>query len=164
MVTSSVESVQVPLWIVHRNTLAPYPKLLTPELGLLGVVIVPLPLTKLHVALPAVAVFPASVAVLVSQKLWLGPALAVVGVSDRVIATASAASVQVPLWIVHRNTLAPYPKLLTPELGLLGVVIVPLPLTKLHVPLPAVAVFPASVAVLVSQKLWLGPALAVVGV
>src|SRR5438477_6979334 len=81
MVTSSVESVQVPLWIVHRNTLAPYPKLLTPELGLLGVVIVPLPLTKLHVPLPAVAVFPASVAVLVSQKLWFGPALAVVGLA-----------------------------------------------------------------------------------
>src|SRR5438445_2284636 len=115
MDTFEVESAQVPLWIVHRNTLAPYPKPLTPELGLLGVVIVPLPLTKLHVPVPTVAVFPASVAVQVSQKLWFGQALAVVGVCERVIVTSPVESVQVPLWIVHRNTLAPYPKPLTPD-------------------------------------------------
>src|SRR5437870_12957964 len=98
MDTFEVESAQVPLWIVHRNTLAPYPKLLTPELGLLGVVIVPLPLTKLHVPVPTVAVFPASVAVLVRPEERLVRELAVVGGWERVIVTSSVESVEVPLW------------------------------------------------------------------
>ena len=40
-------------------------------------------------------------------------------------------------------------------------VIVPAPLTNVHVPVPIVAVFPANVAV-VPQTVWFGPALAVV--
>ena len=41
-------------------------------------------------------------------------------------------------------------------------VIVPVPLTNDHNPLPTVAVFPASVA-FVPQTVWLGPAVATVG-
>src|SRR6266567_8861803 len=76
MVTSEVESVQVPLWIVQRKTFAPNPRPVTPDVGLLGVVIVPVPLTSVHVPVPTVGLLPARVAVLVSQKAWSAPALA----------------------------------------------------------------------------------------
>ena len=64
--------------------------------------------------------------------------------------------------IVQRNVLAPTPNPVTPELGELGAVIVPLPLTKLQMPVPTVGVFPANVVVAVHND-WSGPALAVVG-
>ena len=50
-----------------------------------------------------------------------------------------------------------------PEVGLLAVVTVPpAPLMMLHAPVPTVAVFAASVA-LIAQSVWSGPAFAVVG-
>src|SRR5205809_260431 len=94
MVTSSLDGVQVPLLIVQRNTLAPYPKPVTPLVGLLGVVTVPLPLTKLHVPVPTVGALPAIVAVLVSQKLWFGPALAVVGLVSAVTTVGAEVELQ----------------------------------------------------------------------
>src|SRR6266849_5184659 len=97
MVTSEVESVQVPLWIVQRKTFAPKPRAVTPEFGLLGVVIVALPLTSVHVPVPTVGLLPARVAVLVSQKAWSVPAAAVVGVRSRVMVTSLVESEQVPL-------------------------------------------------------------------
>ena len=75
------------------------------------------------------------------------PALAVVGLSDLLIVTSSELELQGAFAIVHRNTLFPTPKFVTPDVGLFGEVIVPLPLTNVHVPVPTVAVFPANVAV-----------------
>ena len=55
--------------------------------------------------------------------------------------------------MVHRNLLGPIPRPVTPEVGELGEVIAPVPLTKVHVPTAgATAVFPAKVAVLVGRQ------------
>ena len=54
---------------------------------------------------------------------------------------------QGPLVIAQRNTLVPTLKPVTPELGLFGSVTVPLPLTKVQVPVPTVGELPAKVAV-----------------
>ena len=62
MITSFVEGAQVPLLIVQRNVLAPTPRAVTVLVGLAGVVIVPLPLTKVQRPLPLTAVLPANVA------------------------------------------------------------------------------------------------------
>ena len=83
MITSSVEGGHVPLVIVHRNVLEPTTNPVTPEVGELGVVIVPVPLTKLHMPVPIAGVFPANVAVAVHND-WSGPALAVVGAASTV--------------------------------------------------------------------------------
>ena len=48
------------------------------------------------------------------------------------------------LW--DRDTLAPNPNPVTVDVGEEGVVMVPVPLTSVHVPVPTVAVFPAKVA------------------
>jgi hypothetical protein len=47
--------------------------------------------------------------------------------------------------MVHINTFAPTPNPVTVDVGDVGVVIVPAPLTNVHVPVPVVAVFPANV-------------------
>ncbi len=64
--------------------------------------------------------------------------------------------------IVHWNVFAPTPSAVTPLVGEEAVVIVPAPLTKVQVPAPETAVFPASVAVVV-HTVWSAPALAAVG-
>lgn len=51
------------------------------------------------------------------------------------------------LLIVQRNTISPLPKLVTLVLGFVGDVIVPVPLTNVHNPVPVVGVLPAKVAV-----------------
>ena len=48
--------------------------------------------------------------------------------------------------MVHINTFAPAPNPVTADEGEEGVVIVPAPLTNVHVPVPTAAVFPARVA------------------
>ena len=54
--------------------------------------------------------------------------------------------------IVHSKIFGPTPNPVTPEVGDVGEVIVPAPLTSVHNPVPVVGVFPASVAV-VAQTL-----------
>lgn len=89
--------------------------------------------------------------------------MAVVGTASLVMVTSDVEAAHTPLLIVQRKALAPTPKPVTPDVGELGVVIVPVPLTNVQAPVPTVAVLPAKVAV-VAQTVWLGPALAVVGV
>ena len=72
--------------------------------------------------------------------------MATVGAAVLVMITVSAEGAQVPLLIVQRNVLAPTPRPVTVLVGLAGVAIVPVPLTKLQTPLPLTAVLPASVA------------------
>ena len=64
MVTSSVEEVHGALAMVHLNTELVPVMPLTVALGLLIPVIIPVPLTRLHVPVPTIAVFPDKVAVL----------------------------------------------------------------------------------------------------
>ena len=61
MITSSVDEVHPPLAIVHLNVFAPTPNPVTPDVALVGVVIVAVPETTVHVPVPIVAVLPASV-------------------------------------------------------------------------------------------------------
>src|SRR5437773_11582673 len=68
------ESAQAPLVIFHLKTFAPVPKPVTVVVGLVGVVIVPLPLTSDQVPEPTEGVFVAMVAV--AHTVWLGPAFA----------------------------------------------------------------------------------------
>ncbi len=152
IVTSSNEAAQGGFAIVHRKTFAPVPRPVIPEVGLLGDVIVPEPLISVHVPVPAAAVLPASVAVLLTQKDWSLPALATVGTSDLVMVTSSKVAVHGEFAIVQRKTFAPTPRPVIPEVGLFGVVIAPVPLISVQVPIPAVAVLPPNVAV-VAQTL-----------
>ena len=71
------------------------------------------------------------------------------GVLSRVITTSSCESAQRPFNNVQRKVFGPTPKPVTPEVGLVGVVIVPVPLTRVQVPPPVVGVLPAKVAVVV---------------
>ena len=62
------------------------------------------------------------------------------------ITTSLLDAVHTPLVIVQRNVFAPTPRPVTVLVGLVGVVIVPVPLTKVQTPLPLTAVLPARVA------------------
>jgi hypothetical protein len=164
-ITSSVE-VQAKFVIVHLNVaLVPAGTPVTPEVGEEGVVIVAVPLTTLHAPVPTVAVLPASVNVLVLQLAWSVPALAVVGGTLLFVSTTSSVDgIQGLFEIVHlKVALVPAGTPVTPEVGEDGVVIVAVPLTTLHAPVPTVAVLPASVNELVLHFTWSAPALAVVG-
>ena len=146
MVTVDVEGVQGGLSIVHINTFGPTPSPVTPEVSEEGVVIVPAPLTSVHVPVPTTAVFPAKVAV-VEQTVWFGPAIEVVGPPVFVIVTVLVEFGQGGFEIVHINTFDPPPTEVIVVVGEPGVVIVPAPLTSVHVPVPDVGVFPAIVNV-----------------
>ena len=83
-----------------------------------------------------------------------------------VITTSSVEGVQGELEIVQRKVAVPgTANPVTPEVGELGVVMVAVPETTLHAPVPTVGVLPAKVAVVTPQAGFISvPALAVVGV
>jgi hypothetical protein len=132
--------------MVHINTFAPAPNPVTVDDAEEGVVTVPAPLTSVQVPVPEVAVFPAKVAE-VLQTVWLGPAAATVGAATPVMVTVLVDAGQGALLMVHWKTFAPTPSPVNPEVGDVGVVMVPAPPTKVHKPVPIVAVFPLKVAV-----------------
>ena len=70
-----------------------------------------------------------------------------VGVALLVIITSSKDAVHGAFDIVHLKVFTPTPSPVIPDVGLPGVVMVPVPLISVHVPVPIVAVLPASVAV-----------------
>ena len=70
--------------------------------------------------------------------------------------------VQVPLVIVQVKVFTPVVNPVTPELGSIGFVTVPVPAVTVHAPVPTVGVFAARVAVGL-QIVWSMPALLVVG-
>ena len=161
IVTVEVDEAQGAFEIVHMNTFAPTPKPVTPDVGDDEVVIVPAPLTSVHVPVPVTGALPANVAELL-QSDWFGPALDVVGAATPVMVTVEVDGEQGGLTMLHMNTFAPTPNPVTPDVGEEGVVIVPAPLTNVHVPVPVVGAFPANVAV-VPQIDWFDPAAEVVG-
>jgi hypothetical protein len=165
IVTLLVEAGQEPLVIVHLNTeLPPIVKPVTSEVGEEGVVTEAVPDIADQLPVPTVGVLAANVVVVVLQRFWFAPALDVVGDSSTLIVTSLVEGGQTPLLIVHLNTeLLPIVKPVTPEVGEAGVVTEAEPDTTDQAPVPTVGVFPASVAVVVLQRFWLGPALATVG-
>jgi hypothetical protein len=157
----SVDGVHIPFEIVHRNVFTPKLNPVTPEVGEVGVVTVPVPAITVHVLVPIAGVFPASVAV-VLQTVWSAPAADVVGNPRKLIVMLSADAVHEPFVIVHRNVFTPTLNPVTPEVGEEGVVTVAPPAVTVHVPVPVTGVFAASVAVVI-QTVWSGPAAETVG-
>ena len=144
--TSSKDSGQAPFAaIVHLNTFAPKPNPLTRLTASFGLVIVPVPLTKVQVPVPVKAALPFNVAVS-AQTLLSIPASAMVACSCRVINTTSSFTGQLPLLTVQRNSLIPIDKLLTKVPALFASVNVPFPFTKVHVPLPITGTVALNVA------------------
>lgn len=133
----------------------------TPEVGEVGVVTVPLPAITVHIPVPIPGTLPASVAV-DAQTVWSVPAKEVLGLSSRIMVMSSIEGGQVPLVIVHLKVLMPILKPLTLEVGEPGVVTVAPPVITVQVPVPTIGLFPASVAN-AEQSVWSGPAADVVG-
>ena len=160
---------QGPLEMVHWNTLLPTLMSVRVVTGEFGEVMVPEPLTKVHTPVAGVTgVLPVTVTKFgeVGTQMLAFP-VAVTGgcaLSNTMIDTSSSVRplLQGPLLTVHLNLFTPTPKPVTPEVGLLDVVMVPLPDTSDHVPVAGkVKVLPANVAVLLpEQSSWSGPALA----
>ena len=122
---------QAPFVIVHWNTFWPTPIPLTTEVALLGVAIVPEPLTKLQAPVAgATAAFAVSVALdEVEQAFWSAPALAAAW--PLLLTTMDTSSkltgfAQAPLLIVQRNTLTPIPRPVTALVGTLALSYQPL--------------------------------------
>ena len=110
-----------------------------------GVVIVAVPLTTLQRPVPVVGVVPASVKDPLLHCSCPLPASAVVACAS-LVSTTSSVEEQVPLVIVQRSVaLVPAGTPVTPEVAEEGVVMVAVPLTTLQVPVPTLAVLPASV-------------------
>ena len=90
------------------------------------------------------------------------PALEAEGALMPVMVTVDELGAQGLFEIVHSNTFAPSPNPVTPELLAVGVVMVPLPLTSDHTPVPSTGTLPFRVAV-VPHMFCAAPALEAVG-
>lgn len=135
------------LVILHCNTFVPRPKFVTVVFGVFGDVIVPEPDVMLHVPVPLVGVFAASVVVgFKIHNVWLDPALAMLGAGSTCITIVENVCGQAPPFeIVHLSTFIPNPTFVTVVVGLFGLVITALPIITAHVPTPLVGVLPARV-------------------
>jgi len=162
-VTSS-KLLQVPLTMVQRNTAGvPVGTPVTVDVEEPGVVIVAVPLIKVHVPTPTDGVLPAKVKLVLLHWAWSGPALATVGAASLVRDTSSIL-LQVPLTMVQRNTaVLPVSTPVTVDVAEFGLVIVAVPLIKVHVPTPTDGVLPAKVKLELLHCAWSGPAFAAVG-
>ena len=124
----------------------PAPIEVTCEEGEPGVVNTPL-LTAplLQTPVPIAGVFAAIVA-LNAQMVWVGPATAGVGNASTFMLMVDVDGGHTLLEICHCKMCVPTVKPVTVVLGKLGFVIVAVPETKLHTPVPTAGVFPARVA------------------
>ena len=159
--TVSLEEGQLALLIIQTNVLVPTLRFVTPEVGSPGAVTLALPVITVHAPVPMVGVLPARV-VVVEQTVSSGPELAVVGDASRVITTVSLEGGQVALLIVQTNVFPPTLRFVTPEVGSVGVVTLPVPVRTVHAPVPTDGPLAANVAA-VAQTVASGPAFAVVG-
>jgi hypothetical protein len=144
--TSSVDDVQFPLLIVHRNVaVEPAAKPVTVVVGEDGVVIVTVPLIIVHTPVPTVGVLPAIVKKPLLHWAMSDPAFAVVG-KALLVNNTSSVDEHAPLVIVQRKVaVVPAAKPVTVVVGEEDDVIVTEPLITVHAPVPTVGVFPAIV-------------------
>src|SRR5690606_37628256 len=152
--------------MVHRKTCMPTERPVTCVLRRLGFTMVPPPLTWLQTPVAGVtAALPFRVTALVGEQIVMSAPAAAAGcaLSKMVITTSSCVGVpQGPLLMVQRKRFTPMPKPVTVVLAAFGLVMAPVPLTKVQVPTAGnTAVFPASVAELFGrQNSWSPPAAA----
>lgn len=142
------------LLIVHIRTVTPGVKPVTVVFLTKGLVMVPLPEIKVHNPVPALGAFPAKVAVavpVVAQRVWFGPAFEIEGAARPTITILSCDAVHGGLVILHLKVLLPTPNPVITEVGLFGETIVPLPPINVQIPVPAVGVLAAIVALDVTQ-------------
>ena len=158
---------QGPLDTDQRNTFTPTGMLFTAVLGLLGVTMVPPPLTKVHVPdAGSMMLLPESTVELASeQSSWSGPALATGLLLLKTRMRTSSVVVgfaQAPLSTVQRKILSPTARPVICVVGLFGDTIVPDPLINVQVPVAgAITALPTRfVEVVGVQSSWSGPALA----
>jgi hypothetical protein len=139
----------MPLLIVQRNVaLVPAGTPVIVVVADVGVVTVAVPLTTLHTPVPTVGTLPAIVNVPLLQLIRSAPAAAGVGSAVLVIVSSSVDTGQMPLEIVQRNVaLVPAGTPVMVVVADVGVVIVAVPLTTLHTPVPIVGTLPAIVNV-----------------
>lgn len=163
--TSSEEEGQNPLAIVQRNvTDVPATKPVIVVVGDDGVVIVAVPDTTVQVPLPVVDVFPSNAYEVALQRVVSAPALATVGSSSTVITISSVDETHVPLFIVQRSV-AEFP-ITNPVIVVVGElmeVIVAVPDTMVHVPVPTPAELADITVDVTLQRFSSGPASATVG-
>ena len=117
-----------------------------------------MPLTNVHAPIPTEGAVAAIVKVVVLQSVWSAPAFEV-GKALFVITTSSVAAVHTPFDTVHlKVAVVPAAKPVTVVVALEGVVIVAVPLTNVHAPIPTEGAVAAIVKVGVLQSVWSTPA------
>ena len=154
-----------PLLIVHRRVVREgIAKPVMLLLGLLDVVIVAVPVTTIQLPVPTVGVLPDKVALVILHRSWSGPAFDELGDLSMLIVISSLLLGHTPLLIVHTKvSLEPIANPATPLLGSVGLFTVLVPVVTVQLPVPTIAVFPDSVAVVVLHSVWSPPAFAGVG-
>ena len=139
---------QVPLLTVHLNVAVfPAVMLVTVVVADVALVIAAVPATMLHAPVPIAGTVAFMVKVaLLHCSINANPASAALGRLLFVRITSSVLDVQTPLLIVHLNVaLVPIGTPVTPLVGDVFVVIVAVPPTTVHKPLPVAGEFPANV-------------------
>ena len=144
---------------VQMKELAPAESADTADDGLVGVVIVGVPLRMVQSPLPFES--EAAKVVDVVQIFWSGPAVMIAGVL-RVMTTVSRTGGHPAEVTVQMKELAPAESADTADDGLVGVVIVEVPLRVVQSPLPFES--EAAKVVDVVQMVWSGPAVMIAGV
>ena len=146
MSTVSVSSEQVPLETVQMKVFVPMERPVTADVGWVGKVGVPVPLSRVQVPIPVVGVATAKVLV-VEKMVWSGPAFAGLGGASTVMVTVSAVAGQTPLEMVQMKVFGPMPRPVIVVLNWVVLVIDPVPAAKVQVPVPGFGSLPASVVV-----------------
>lgn len=157
----SCETGQAPLVIDQTNVLVPMLNPEMPEVTLLESLNVPLPAITDQVPIPTIGMLPFNedTAEQIVESL---PAFAGVAKVLIVATTVSVVGAQVPFEMVQTNTFTPTLTPVMDDVGEVGLVIVPLPETIVHNPVPTIGVLPLRVAE-DAQMIKSEPALAIVG-
>ena len=141
-----LDGAHTPLEMVQTKVLVPVIKLLTLELFSVGVVTLDPPAITVHSPVPTTGELPVKVEVDV-HKFCEGPTVDIVGISSTYNVTLETEARHGALEIVHSKIFVPKPKPVIVVFGEVGLVIVPLPETKVHNPVPTVGVLAVMVVV-----------------
>ena len=147
-IMSSKVGRQPPLLTVQRSVaLVPAAIPVTVVVANAVLVMIAVPLCKLHTPTPTVGTTAAIVKLLVLHCVILTPPSAVSDGNKLISVTSSNVLPQTPLVIVQRKTVATAPAVtpVTPLVAEAGVLTEPGPLITVHNPVPGAAAFPANV-------------------